>query len=400
MISNDGFVTVSIDRLIKTKMLQQTASEPTILEKARLLSYPTPFFYTSRDILKNNYHTFTHLFDNAEIYYALKANSDTKVLSYLNELGSGFEAASAYEIEILLNGGVEPQKIIYGTSIKPAEHIKLSYKAGVKRFAADSREEIKKIADNAPGAKVFIRAIVDDSGSVFMMSERFGAPTSTVKDLMMYAKSLGLKTYGISFYVGSQAAQADMWAKGIHSVKPVIDELLKEGITLEVLNIGGGFPVHYDNHLDTPGLREIVIAIHNALHSLPYIPKLIMEPGRALVATSTVMVCEVIARNDRANKPWLCLDAGIYNALYEAMIHQGATGFPVSLLHPPTEPTDTQLFTLAGPTGDSLDIIARGVELPAYIDVGDRLIFEHAGAYTICLATRFNGFPAPPLYIS
>jgi ornithine decarboxylase len=380
-------------------MPPKTAEPQDILRQAQFLSYKTPFFYTSKAILKKNYHTFTHLFDDVEIFYALKANSDPKILTYLDGLGCGFEAASAYEISLLLDLGVDPTNIIYGTSIKPAEHISLAYKAGVKRFAADSREEIKKLADYAPGAKVFVRTIVDDAGSVFMMSERFGSPANTVKDLILYAHSLGLKTYGISFYVGSQAAHSDMWARGVRTVQPVIEELWRQGVSLEVLNIGGGFPVHYDNHQDSPELREIVIGIHNALHTLPYMPKLLMEPGRGLVATSTVLVAEVVARNDRANKPWLCLDAGVYNALYEAMIHQGATRYPVYPLNPPTEPTDSLLFTLAGPTGDSLDVIARDVELPAYIGVGDKLVFENAGAYTIALASRFNGFPEPSLYI-
>ena len=381
-------------------MFPEIAERYDIMQQARLLVHKTPFFFTSREILKKNFHMFTHLFDDAEIYYALKANSDPKVLTYLDSLGCGFEAASGYEVQILLDLGVDPSKIMYGTSIKPAEHISFAYKAGVKRFAADSKEEIDKIANNAPGSKVFIRTIVDDTGSVFMMSERFGTPANTVKDLVLYTRHLGLKTYGVSFYVGSQAAHADMWAKGVRTIKPVIEELLKEGVTLEVLNIGGGFPVHYDNHQDAPALKEIVVQIHNALHELPYIPKIIMEPGRGLVATSTVLITEVIARNDRAGKPWLCLDAGIYNALYEAMIHQGTTRYPVYPLNPPTEPTGSLEFTLAGPTGDSLDIIARNVPLPSYIDVGDKLLFEHTGAYSVAMASRFNGFPEPSLYIN
>ncbi len=68
-----------------------------------------------------------------------------------------------------------------------------------------------------------------------------------VKDLVLYAKHLELKTYGISFYVGSQATHATMWSKGIEVVRPIIEELYNEGITLEVLNIGGGFPVKYGN---------------------------------------------------------------------------------------------------------------------------------------------------------
>lgn len=376
-----------------------TSGSLPLLEQVRLLGYDTPYFFTSRDVLRQNYEAFTRLFDNAEVYYALKANSDPRILAYLDQLGSNFEAASAFEIQMLLDAGVNPSKIIYGTSIKPAAHIVKAFKVGVTRFAADSREEIQKIAENAPGAKVFVRTIVDDDGSVFMMSERFGAPVDTVLDLMLYARSLGLKLYGISFYVGSQAARSDKWARGIQTITPVIEELWKRGIQLEVINIGGGFPVHYDNHQDAPELHLIVAQIHNALHMLPYIPKLIMEPGRGIAATSTVLVTEVIARNDRANKPWLCLDAGIYNALYEAMIHQGATRYPVRPLNPPSEKTETLAFTLAGPTGDSLDVIARDVQLPAYTGVGDRLVFEHAGAYTICMANPFNGFPVPKLYI-
>ncbi|MGH7241293.1 MAG: type III PLP-dependent enzyme [Candidatus Saccharimonadales bacterium] len=373
------------------------------LEKLRehvsTLSYPTPFFFTSRALLKRNYQAFTDLFDNAEVFYALKANSDPKVLLYLDELGCGFEAASAFEIDLLLKLGVNPNKIIYGTSIKPAEHIRRSFQAGVHRFAADSREELQKIAENAPGAKVFVRAIVDDSGSVFMMSERFGTPLNTVQGLLMEARDLGLKVYGISFYVGSQATDARKWANGILAVRPIIEELYKDGIELEILNIGGGFPVPYRNHQQAPELPEIVGHIHNALHQLPYIPKLLMEPGRGIVATTTVLVSEVIARNNRAGVPWLCMDAGIYNALYEAMIHQGTTQYPVRPLIDQEGDVSQAMFTLSGPTGDSLDIVARDVILPDYLSVGDKLIFDNAGAYTVTMASPFNGFPPPELYI-
>lgn len=380
-------------------MLQSTTTELSLLEQARQLSFNTPFFYTSRAILERNYRMYTGLFDDVEVYYALKANSETEVLSHLKAIGSGFEAASGYEIEKLLALGVTPAKIIYGTSIKPAAHIRMAHRSGIQIFAADSRQEITKVAANAPGAKVFIRTIVDDAGSVFMMSERFGAPANTVRDLMLYAKELELKPYGLSFYVGSQAAHADMWARGVRMLRPIIEELHDLGVDMEILNIGGGFPVHYDNHQDAPELKEIVIALHNALHELPYQPRIMIEPGRGIVATSTVLVTEVIARNDRAGKPWLCLDAGIYNALYEAMIHQGATRYPVYAFRPPTEPTSELQFTLAGPTGDSLDIIARDVPLPASTEVGDRLIFEHAGAYSVTMASRFNGFPPTPVYM-
>jgi ornithine decarboxylase len=370
-----------------------------VIDAARLAKHPTPFFFTSRGVLKHNYNIFNRLFDNSKVYYAVKANADTRILTYLAELGAGFEAASAYEIQALLDIGVDPAKIIYGTSVKPAQHIVFAVSNGITRFAADSKEEVEKLARYAPGSKVFIRAIVDDTGSVFTFSERFGAPMETVKDLVLLAKRLELKTYGISFHVGSQATNENRWSNAITILRPVIEDLFKEGVSLEMLDIGGGFPVAYYNHQNVPHLTEIVAHIRNSLHMLPYIPKIVMEPGRGIVASSTVLVASVISRTVRGGKVWLCLDAGIYNALYEAMIHQGLTQYNV---HPfvVQNSDDMMHATLAGPTGDSLDIIAREIELPSYIDVGDKLIFENAGAYTVTMSSPFNGFPKPELYIN
>jgi len=371
-----------------------------IVDAVRLVDHPTPYFYTSKAVLRHNYHTFSSLFGESGVYYAIKANADPKVITYLAELGSGFEAASQFEIELLLQLGVDPTKIIYGTSVKPADHIKHAFNNGIDRFAADSKEEIEKIAANAPGAKVFVRAQVDDMGSVFTFSERFGAPIETLKELILLIHQLGLKTYGVSFHVGSQATNEYRWSNAINIIRPVIEQLMAEGITLEMIDIGGGFPVVYYNHQNVPHLPEIVSHIENSLDMLPYLPKIIIEPGRGIIANATVLVSEVISRTVRGGKVWLCLDAGIYNALYEAMIHQGSTQYTVHPFAAKSQKVDFMHATLAGPTGDSLDIIGRDVVLPAYIGVGDRLIFENTGAYTVTMSSPFNGFPKPELYIN
>jgi ornithine decarboxylase len=369
-----------------------------IIETVRLSDHDTPYFFTSRNVLKRNYNTFAGLFANSEVFYALKANSDPKILTYLAGLGSGFEAASSYEIDELLRLRIEPSKIIYGTSVKPAVQIEHAFKNGVNRFAADSLEEIEKIAKSAPGSKVFIRAIVDDMGSVFTFSERFGAPVESLKDLVLAVKHRELKTYGISFHVGSQATNENRWSNAITVIRPIIEDLSKEGVSLEMLDIGGGFPVSYQNHHDVPDLADIISHVRNSLHMLPYIPQIVIEPGRGIVASSTVLVSTVISRTVRNGKVWLCMDAGIYNALYEAMVHQGLTQYAV---HPfaAGQAGENMHVTLAGPTGDSLDIIARDIELPSNVEVGDKLIFENAGAYTLSMSCAFNGFPKPELYI-
>lgn len=374
-------------------------NEEKIVEKAKHLKHSTPFFFTSKEILRHNYQTFKKLFENSEVYYAVKANADDEILKFLNSLGSGFEAASKYEIEQLLGLGVDPGQIIYGTSVKPLEHIKYAFEKGIDRFAADSQEEISKLAVAAPGSKVFVRALVDDADSVFAFSERFGAPIHTIVEIVQQAKMLGLIPYGLSFHVGSQAMHEEHWANAIHALKPIIEDLQADGIVLKMLDIGGGFPVIYSNHKHAPHLEDIVKRVNGALHTLPYIPKIIMEPGRGLVATTTVMVAEVISRTTRNGKVWLVLDGGIYNGLYEAMIHQGSTQYNVHPVRGSDEKTEMMPCVLAGPTGDSLDIITRDVLLPSYISVGDRLIFENAGAYTSTMACPFNGFPKPDVYV-
>lgn len=371
-----------------------------LVNHIKMLNRETPFFITGRDILRANYEEYKECFPDADIFYALKANSDPSILNYLDMLGSGFEAASEFEVNLLIKLGVDPKKIIYGTSVKPEKHIRTSYNAGIRVFAADSKEEITKIASCAPDAKVYVRAMVDDTGSVFTMSEKFGAPPHYLADLILYAKHLGLKTYGISFYVGSQATHSDRWAKGIQTIMPSVYQLMQEGVTLEVINIGGGFPVVYDNLPQAPILQDIAYQIHAALRSLPYQPRLIMEPGRGLVATSTILATRIIAKVERHGKKWLYVDGGIYNALYEAMIHQGATQYPVYALN--NEAVDIHNivpYTIAGPTGDSLDVITRDVLLPSYLTIGDIIVFANAGAYTLSVCSRFNGFPQPELYL-
>lgn len=375
-------------------------NEHEIIEQARALTHLTPFFFTSKSILKHNFETFTRLFDNEEVFYALKANADPKILSFLKDLGSGFEAASKFEIDALLDVGVDPKKIIYGTSVKPVSHIEHAHKLGINRFAADSSEEIEKLAKYAPGSKVLIRVIVNDSDSVFAFSERFGAPINTVHGLVVLAKKLELKTYGLSFHVGSQATHAEHWANALLTLKPTFVELDEEGIRFEVIDIGGGFPVVYNNHKKIPKLDEIVPRIKNVLHTFPYAPKIIIEPGRGIIASATVMVSEIISRTIRNGKVWLVLDGGVYNGLYEAMIHQGTTQYDVHTVAVPEADPELMPCVLAGPTGDSLDIITRDITLPSFVTVGDRLIFENAGAYTVTMASPFNGFPKPELYLN
>lgn len=176
------------------------------------LPYETPFFVFSKKRILHNVREFKEFFPGAKIYYAMKANAEPETLKTILKSGASFEVASRYELDMLRELKVPPEKIIYGNSIKPAEHIKRFFRYGVEKFAFDSLAELEKIADLATKAKVYIRIAVSDKGSVFKFSEKFGTDKENIVPFLERAKELGLDPCGISFHVGSQASNVIAWA--------------------------------------------------------------------------------------------------------------------------------------------------------------------------------------------
>lgn len=361
------------------------------------LSYKTPFFLFSKKKILENYQSFKKLFPHSQVHYAMKANAEPQLLKILADAGSGFEVASIYELDMLKKIKVPPEKIIYGTSVKPLAQIKEFFDYGVDRFAFDSLPEIEKIASVAPGSKVYVRTIANDAGSVFKFSEKFGTDTASIIPLLVRAKEVGLKPYGISFHVGSQASDPKAWAEVLVSLRSIIQDLKERGITLEVINLGGGYPCIYKSSANTPTLKEIAKYTIKEYKKLPYEVGLILEPGRGIIGDTAVAIATVIARVERRANTWLFLDLGVYNGLFETMAYQGSTRYPVSSARK-IGTAGESLFELAGPTGDSPDVITREALLPNDIAVGDKLIFYNVGAYSVVMTSPFNGFPKPDIY--
>lgn len=245
---------------------------------------------------------------------------------------------------------------------------------------------------------MYVRLTVDDAGSVFQFSEKFGTDAESAAALLRHARTIGLRPYGLSFHVGSQARNLCAWANAIRIAAEVIATLENEGIRLDALNIGGGFPCQYALDHCVPRLADIATGVADGLSKLPYRLQLLLEPGRAIVADAAVFVVSIIGRVQRQDRTWLFLDGGVYNGLFEAMAYQGATRYAVESVQRP-EGTEAP-FALAGPTGDSPDVITREALLPADLGVGDRLIVRNAGAYTLAVTSRFNGFPPPDVHFA
>ena len=364
------------------------------------IDVPTPFLACDLDAVAERYERFTADLPGVDVHYAMKCNSSEEVLRTLAAYGSGFEVASLGELRMLQAIGVDAAEVLYSNPIKPPAHIAEAYKAGLWRFSFDSEGELHKLAQHAPGSAVYIRLRVDDSTSIFPLSRKFGAEAHEARALLQLARELGLRPYGVTFHVGSQCGTTSAWRQAIAAAGRLMAALLEDGIRLEMLDLGGGFPARYVERV--PSLANVAESIYQGLDELlPYRPgTLVAEPGRHLVAESAVMVASVLGREVRAGENWVYLDVGAYNGLMETQQTVNQWRFPLWSSRADHAFVPHQPFTVTGPSCDSSDTMFFGVALPTTIDVGDRLYIGSAGAYTLSYASSFNGFPPPqPVFV-
>ena len=355
------------------------------------LAEKTPYYSYDLEKIHKNYSAFEKALPGVVLKYALKSNPMPEIVRTLRGLGSGFEVASKSEIALLIANDVDPREIIFSNPVKIPGDIEFAHRKGITVFAYDSAEEISKISKGAPGASVLLRLRVYERGSVFSLQDKFGAEERQALALVKKAQEAGLRFYGLSFHVGSQSLKLNTWKYALEKVKRIQGVLRAQGIEIEALDLGGGFPYGYRN-MKAPSLLDIAKVIRPYIRSLK-IPVVFAEPGRFMVANVATLTTSIIHRTVRRGGTWLYLDAGTYNALFEAMNFQGNIQYRVEALE--NKSTKQASYVLAGPTCDSIDTITTSVRLPHDLKLGDKLRFYDVGAYTNALANGFNGFKPP-----
>lgn len=372
-------------------------SDPLAADRLARLPGPTPFLVLDLDRVTESYERFTAALPGVDVHYAMKCNPDRRILSRLHGLGGKFEIASVAELHDLIALGVDPAEVLYSNPVKPAAHIAEAWRAGVWRFAFDSEAELTKLAAHAPGAGVYARMATALGGNTVPSEGKFGVSPADSAKLLRSARARGLRPYGLAFHVGSQMLTASAWEAALGQAGGVLQELAADGIRLELLDLGGGFPARYD--VPPPPLADFGAAIFGALDAhLPYVPPVLaVEPGRGLVAEAGVMVATVIGLAERAGRRWVHLDVGAFNGFMEALESGNQLRFPVA---DSRGSAHREPVHLTGPTCDSQDTIMFDVPLSADLELDDRVFLGTAGAYTTSYASDFNGFAVPLTYAS
>jgi ornithine decarboxylase len=354
----------------------------------------TPCLVVDLDRVEENYLAMQAAFPRARIFYAIKANPARPVLQRLLALGANFDAASWEEIKLCLDAGATPDRISFGNTIKKASAIRAARDIGIDLFVFDCEAELRKLAEHAPGARVFCRLIVATEGAAFPLARKFGTHADMAVDLMKQAARLGLVPWGLSFHPGSQQTGPDAHRAAIGQVAMLFDELAHEGIKLGMINLGGGFPTRYQDEI-TP-IREFGTGIEKALHFHfeNDLPEVLLEPGRFLVGDAGVVESEVVLVSHRSTTDplrWVYLDIGRFGGLAET--EDESTRYRITTPHDggPVGPV-----IIAGPTCDSADMLYErsNNHLPLALTSGDRVRLHSTGAYVSTYASiGFNGFP-------
>lgn len=343
-----------------------------------------PIFILDPAVIAANLGRFQDLLD-AEILYAVKCNPHRSVLEALRAGGvRRFDTASLPEIQMVkaLGGDVDCH---FNHPIKSRRSIResaLTY--GIRHFTIDSPEELKKIAETLEpdGATLHVRLALPSASACCGTIDKFGATEAEAVDLLRQASRLRY-TLGLSFHVGSQCRDPERYAKALDALSSVVDQTEVE---IARINCGGGFPA--GGHADTPPLfRTILDTLAVRLTGLRTRTgaRIMVEPGRALVADAVSLIVRIHQRRGRR----LYLNDGIYGAL-----SKGCCGCEPDFRVRPVGPQNGQMaeFSIFGPTCDSTDRLERRWLLPDSIAEGDWIAIEAMGAYAGALATRFNGF--------
>ncbi len=319
--------------------------------------------------------------------YAVKANPSPDLIQTLWMSGiTHFDVASISEVRLVAD--LLPDAILcFMHPVKAEEAIREAYHLhGVRTFSLDTLEELAKIeraTGNAPDLTLCVRLRVSSEHSKLSLASKFGTEPSEVKDLLIAARQ-SADALGICFHVGSQAMKPAAYTEAMERVRAAI---VSAGVTVDVVDVGGGFPSSYPG-MEPPPLEVFFDVIHRAFESLPvsYSSELWCEPGRALCAEYS----SLIVRVEKRRGDELYINDGAYGALFDAA-HIGWR-FPVELLRPEFVPTKSHPFSFYGPTCDDLDHMAGPFILPAGVEAGDYIEIGMLGAYGCAMRTGFNGF--------
>ncbi|WP_456478510.1 diaminopimelate decarboxylase [Geoglobus ahangari] len=360
----------------------------------------TPVYVTSKRLLEENIQAYRTHFGWARLLYAVKANNNLALMRIFARAGFGADVFSAGELYLALLAGFDRNYVLFNGNSKSDEEIEFGVRTGV-RFSVDSIDELYTISEIASSlgrtVRMAFRVNPDISPETHpkiatgLRTSKFGIPSEEIFEAYRLALELpAVEPVGIHCHIGSQITDTSPFVEELEKMFEITKRLEEMGVSLEFLDMGGGFGIDYegDGRAEVGRFASALRPIYErGVAELKSKPELWIEPGRSLVANTTVLITKVNSVK-RAYKNFVAVDAGfnllLRPAMYDAY-HRVAVANKFGL-------EGEEVYTVVGPICESGDVLAKDRKLPR-VEKGDYIVVFEAGAYGFAMSSQYNGRP-------
>ena len=360
--------------------------------------FGTPLYVYSADQIVERLELFQDALAGRDhlVCYAVKANSALAILKLLADRGAGFDIVSGGELERVLAAAPDAAgRVVFSGVGKTAAEIDLGLKAGILQFNVESEAELELLAARARKLKVRARFALRVNPDVFaethpyistgLREHKFGIDIRRAPAI--YKSAAGnrwLEASGVSVHIGSQIRSAAPFGAAIERVSKLARELRRESIAMESIDAGGGLGIDYHGGPFDPAakVKEYAAALENALGDFD--GKLLIEPGRFLVAQAGALVTRVLYVKRNGKKTFVIVDAAMNDLIRPALYQAHHEIVPVR-----KRAGKARIVDVVGPVCESGDFFARDRKL-ALVEPGDLVVLLDAGAYGMAQSSNYN----------
>lgn len=354
--------------------------------RAAASEHGTPLLLLSTRTVRARYRALERALPGVALHYAVKSLPHPAIVRALARERACFDVASAGELSLVRSAGVAGIRCLHSHPVKRADEIEAALALGCRTFVFDNAAELDKLEPHAGELELLLRLSFPNERAQCDLSAKFGARPGAAARLLAEAAGRGLRVRGLSFHVGSQVEDPWSFVSALRSCRAVVDAARGEGLELDTIDIGGGFPVSYTRPV--PAIGELCAPIRVELRRSFPEARVLTEPGRFISAPGMTLVTSVVGVAEREGEPWFYLDDGVYGSYSGRLFDRCDYALiPVRTLERPDLPHRPSV--IAGPTCDSIDVVAERAPMPA-MACGDLVVTPMIGAYSWASATDFN----------
>ncbi|MFV1921097.1 MAG: diaminopimelate decarboxylase [Methylotenera sp.] len=355
--------------------------------------FGTPCYVYSKQALTHAFKSFQAGLSNTDhlICFAVKSNPNLAVLNVFARLGAGFDIVSGGELARVIAAGGDPKKVVFSGVGKTADEMRAALDAGIFCFNVESASELSRLNKVAGEigkiAPVSLRVNPDVDAkthpyiSTGLKNNKFGVAFEDAIAVYKEAAAMpNIAIHGVDCHIGSQITEIAPFIDALDRVLKLVDELESNNIHISHIDVGGGVGITYDDETP-PEFMAYTQAILNKMNQKQV--KLLFEPGRALVGNAGVLLTKIEYIKPTTSKNFAIVDAAMNDlmrpALYDAY-HNIVAANP--------RHGETTQYEIVGPVCETGDFL--GHDRALYLQEGDLLVVESAGAYAMSMASNYN----------